>query len=148
LRLLLVLLLLAAGLRGWLLSHTEVAARDSIGFIRLAWQLEHKPWVEVLPNAQQHPGYPLALLAVSVPVRQFLGGPDTTAMQLSAQLTSALAGTLLVIPMFYLGRELFSRGVAFWACVLFQCLPVGGRILSDGLSEATFLLFAVTTLLV
>src|SRR5208282_2762748 len=64
-----LLLLLAAGIHAWLLSHTEVAARDSIGFIRYALELERFPWKEVLQRNLQHPGYPLVLLAVSWPVR-------------------------------------------------------------------------------
>ena len=68
-------------------------------------------------------------------------------MQLSAQLASALAGTLLVIPMYYLGRELFSRSVGLWAALCYQCMPSSGRFIADGLSEATFLLFAATGLL-
>lgn len=143
----LVLLLLAAGLRAWLFCNTEVAARDSIGFIQIAWRLQHQPWVTVLnEHCGQHPGFPALLLLVSVPVRYFFHGPDALVMQYSAQLTSALAGTLLVIPMFYLGRELFSRTAGFWASVLFQVLPASCRVLSDGLSEATFLLFAATAL--
>jgi hypothetical protein len=145
---LLVLLLLAAGLRLWLYCHTEVAARDSIGFIRMAWQLEHRPWKDVLNDKEsgQHPGYPVLLLCASVPVRQFLHGPESLVMQNSAQLTSVLAGTLLVVPMYFLGRELFNRSVGFWASVLFQVLPASCRVLSDGLCEATFLLFAATAL--
>src|SRR6266545_4534264 len=85
LRLLLVLLLLATGLRAWLLCHTEVAARDSIGFIRLAWQFEHQPWLGVLRQAEQHPGYPLAVLAMSLPVRAVLASADAHALQLRAQ---------------------------------------------------------------
>jgi hypothetical protein len=67
-------------------------------------------------------------------------------MQLSAQLTSAIAGVLLVVPMFLLGRELFDRRVGFGGSLLFQCLPAGGRVLGDGLSEAVFLLFAAWAL--
>src|SRR5690242_19611882 len=130
---LLVLLLLAAGLRVWLFCHTEVAARDSIGFIRIAWQLQHQPWANVLKESEHHPGYPVLLLLASLPVRHFVHGPDAVVMQVSAQLTSVVAGTLLVIPMFYLGRELFSRTVGFWASVLFQFLPASCRVLSDGL---------------
>jgi hypothetical protein len=144
--LLALLLLLAAGLRVWLLCHTEVAARDSIHFIRIAWQLEHEPWTKVLKNAEMHPGYPVLILLASAPVSHFVHGPETVLMQLSAQLVSVLAGTLLVIPTYYLGRELFNRTAGFWTAVLFQCLPASCRVLSDGLSEATFLLLAVTAL--
>jgi hypothetical protein len=145
--LLAVLLALAGGVRAWVIGHTEVAARDSIGFIRYALQLEQQPVRKVLRASQQHPGYPAALLAVSLPVRHYLGATDSDTMRLSAQLTSALAGVLLVVPMFYLGRALFSRRVGFWASALFQCLPESGRIMSDALSEATFLLWMTTALL-
>jgi hypothetical protein len=144
--LLLVLLLAAAGIRTWLITHTEVAARDSIGYIRYAWQLRERPWQEVLQTSEAHPGYPLAILAVSPAVRAVVRGPESIVMQRSAQLANALAGTLLVLPMFFLGRELFGRAVGFWAALLFQCLPASGRVLSDGLSEGLFLLWAAAAL--
>ena len=68
-------------------------------------------------------------------------------MQLSAQLASSLASILLVIPMYYLGRELFDRTVGFWGTALFQCLPVSSHVMSDALSEASFLLFITMALL-
>src|SRR6266849_3077709 len=147
LTLLAVLFVFAAFSRVWLIGHTEVAARDSVGFIRYALELEHDPWKEVLQRSLQHPGYPLMLLAVSWPVRHFLGGTNAVSMQLSAQLASALAGVLLVIPMYYLGRDLLGRRAGFWGTALFQCLPVSARVMSDALSEATFLLFTATALL-
>jgi hypothetical protein len=145
--LLVLLLALAGGLRAWGLTHTEVVARDSIVFIDYALQFEHKPWPKVLRDNHQHPGYPLSLWAVSVPVRHFLGATDCVTMQLSAQLASALAGVLLVIPMFFLGRELFDRGAGFWGALFFQCLPVSGRVLCDALSEPLFLLLFTSALL-
>jgi hypothetical protein len=148
-RLLAVLLLFAAGLRAWQLAHTEVAARDSIGFIRVAWRLHSQPlrdWPTVLAHSEQHPGYPLAVVAVAQPVRLLVAGPDADRMRLSAQLASALAAVLLVLPVFCLGRELFDRRVGFGAALLLQCLPVSGRILADGLSEAVFLLLAMSAL--
>src|SRR5262245_23926136 len=69
LALLALLLVVASGVRAWLIGHTEVAARDSVGFIRYALELERYPWKEVLERNLQHPGYPLVLLAVSWPVR-------------------------------------------------------------------------------
>jgi hypothetical protein len=145
--LLLLLLILATGLRAWSIRHTEVASRDSIGYIRYVHELETQRLRKVLRNNQHHPGYPAVLLAVSLPVRYWLGGTTPTTMQLSAQLTSALTGVLLVIPMFCLGRLLFDRGGGFWAAALFQCLPVGAHVMADGLSDPTFLLIAAVTLL-
>jgi hypothetical protein len=142
----LVLALVATGLRTWQLTHTTVASRDSIGYARIAWRLEHGDWKKVIPHAPQHPLYPAALLVVSQGVRHYLPDDLPFAMQLSAQLTSAVAGVLLVLPMFLLGRELFDRRTAFGATLLFQCLPSGGRVLGDGLSEGLFLLFATWAL--
>jgi hypothetical protein len=147
LALLALLLLLASGSRAWLIGHTEVAARDSVGFIRYALELERYPWKDVLERNLQHPGFPIAILVVSWPVRLLSGGTNCISMQLSAQFTSALAGVLLIIPMYYLGRELFGRRAGFWGTALFQCLPISGRVMSDALSEATFLLFTATALL-
>jgi hypothetical protein len=147
LKLLALLLALAAGIHLWLIRHTEVTARDGVGFIRYAWQLQTQPWAPVLRENPHPPIYPLTVLAMSYPVRQLAAGNDQAVMQLSAQLASALAGTLLVIPMFYLGRQFFDRRVAFWAAALFQCLPGGSRVLADALSEAIFLLLTATATL-
>jgi hypothetical protein len=141
-----LLFVVALALRAWEVTHTEVAARDSVGYIRIAWQLRHGDWHRVLPASAQHPLYPLAVLAASGPVRHFVPDDLPRAMQLSAQLASSMCGVLLVVPMYYLGRELFNRRVAFGAALLFQCLPAGGRVLGDGLSEALFLLLAATAL--
>jgi hypothetical protein len=145
--LLVVLVLVAAGLRTWQITHTEVAARDSISLIRYAWQLEHKPLPEVLKEGEQHPGYPTAVWLVSQVVRQVDHRPMSEVMELSAQLVSALASLLLCFPIFYIGKELFDHRVGFWSCLLFQCLPASSRVLADGLTEGLFLLFAVSALL-
>jgi hypothetical protein len=145
---LVVLLLLAAGgLRAWHLRHTEVAARDSIGFIRIAWQMGHGDFRQAVRDGEQHPGYPLAILGTSTLVRKVSSADDAVIMQRSAQLANSVASILLVVPMYFLGRELFRRPTAFWATLLFQCLPASGRVLADGLSEGLFLLFAVSGVL-
>ena len=149
-RLLALLLAAAAGIRTWQLAHTTVAARDSISFIRVTWQLHEHPlrqWPEVLRNSEQHPAYPLAILAASESLGLVHHGHLADRMRLSTQLVSALAAVLLVLPVFCLGRELFDRRVGFGSALLLQCLPVSGRILADGLSESLFLLFASAALL-
>jgi hypothetical protein len=145
-RWLVLLVVVAAGLRAWQLAHTEVASRDSIGYIRIAWRLEHGAWGEVMRTSPQHPGYPLTVLAVSLPVRRCWPADLALAMQLSAQLATALASVLLVVPAFYLGRELFDRRVGFWSALLVQCLPMPGRVFGDGLSEGLLLLLALSAL--
>lgn len=150
-----LLLFLVVLLRIWLLSHTVVPARDSIGYIRYALEFETvaadhglwHTWQTVLNKYHQHPGYSLSILAMSMPVRAWHGGTDAVSMQLSAQLVSALAALLLVLPTYFLGKILFDRQVAFWGALFFQGLPVSGHLLSDGLSEPLFLLLMTTSLL-
>jgi hypothetical protein len=85
------------------------------------------------------------MLLVSWPVRA-VAGTDCDSMVLSAQIANAIAGVLLVFPMFALGRLLFNRRTAFFAVALFQALPVAARVTSDGLSDGLFLLVTTTTL--
>ncbi len=140
-----LLLVLVAGLRAWQLTHTEVASRDSIGYIRYAWKLENNSWADVMRGGEYHPGYPLAIHYLSKALHGLMPDNRPRVMQLAAQLVSCIASLLLVIPMFYLGRELFDQRVGFWAALLFQCLPASGRVLADGLSDPLFLLTAATT---
>jgi Dolichyl-phosphate-mannose-protein mannosyltransferase len=138
---LLLLVALVIPLRGWLLVNTEVAARDSIGFIRYALRFEEQPWGEVVRSFDQHPGYPFAVWLVSMPIRTWAGVTSPEIMQLSAQLTSALAAVLLLVPMFYLGKAVWDVRIGFGASLLFQFLPVSAHHLTDGISESVYLLF-------
>jgi hypothetical protein len=138
--------LLAVCIRTWLLCHTEVMARDGVGFVRYAWELRTQPWKGVLRGAAHPPGYPLAILLVSRCVEPFWCGSLTGMMQLSAQLASALASIVLILPAYYLGKRLFDGHVAFWSVVFIQCLPAASRVMSDSLSEAVFLMFLTTSL--
>jgi hypothetical protein len=146
LRWLVLLVLMVLGLRAWQLTHTEVISRDSIGFIRIAWQMEQGPLLDAVRASPHHPGYPISILVVSWPVRWFASGNLAELMQLSGQLATALASLLLVFPMYFLGRELAGRRVAFWGTLLFQCLPASGQLMGDALGEPLFLLFATTGL--
>jgi hypothetical protein len=141
---LLVLCVLAVALRCWLISHTQVAARDSIGFIRYAIDLERLPWTKVLREQSQMPLFPLLTLVTSVPVRAASGGMTCDAMVLSAQLANSFAGVLLVFPLYFLGQMYFGRWVGFATAAIFQCWPVCLHATTDGLSEGPFLLFVAT----
>jgi hypothetical protein len=152
---LITLLVIAGGMRLWHLNHTEVTARDSIGFIRIAWRMGTEPFVNVLRESHQHPGFPAAILATAKimghePASANPFDPDPAApkqFQRAAQILSSISSTLLVVPMYLLGRILIGSIGSFWACLLFQALPASGRLFADGLSEGLFLLMATTALL-
>lgn len=143
----LFLLGMAAGIHGWLVGHTMVPARDTIGFARQAVNLSRpSTFLETVrnPENKQHPGYPLTVLAASLVVREVYTSPLPEQMLLSAQVASSFAGVLLVIPMYLVGRMLFGRFAGFAGAALFQVLPVPAHLTADGLTEALYLLCAVS----
>jgi hypothetical protein len=142
--LIVLLLLVTLGMRLWQIAHTEVLARDSIGYIRMAWQIENRGWQAAVtsPTAEQHPGYPLTVLAVHFLAGPWLGDDQPVAWQIAAQVASSAASLLLVLPVYLFARRLFNPAVAFASVLILQGLPAIGRLMGDGLSEAIFLVFA------
>lgn len=142
---LVVLLVLVGVLRCWLIVNTEVTARDSIGFIRYSLLFDRMSWGEALRSQHQHPGYPTLVWIASTPVRALFGATPET-MRISAQLVSMAASMLLAFMMYRLGKLLWDRYIGFFAALLFQCFPISGHHLSDGISDGLFLLLAVSAL--
>ena len=74
------------------------------------------------------------LLVASLPARLLFPGDFAYAMQFSAQFASAAASVLLVAPLFWMGRQLFNRRVAFWAALVFQCLLMDQKCTLQGVA--------------
>lgn len=141
----------------WLVDHTAVTARDGVGFARYALGIQspesagpHNPrrtFVDVIRAEKHPPGFPLAVWITAKFVRKSTTLPLPDSTLLATQLVSVMAACLLVVPMYILGRMLFGRNIGFAAALLFQVLPVPAHVTSDGLTEATYLLPAVTALM-
>ncbi len=144
----LALLLIGLGVKLWLLMHTTVLTRDGVGHILLAAKLEREPWADALNSSRQHPLYSIHILGVAKLLAWWRGDElDCLDWQLAAQWANILAGVLLAIPMYFLGKELFDRRVGFWAALAFQLLTVPARVLADVLIEGVYLLWATTAIL-
>lgn len=141
-----LLIAAAVGMRLWVVARTEVAARDSIGFIRYALRLEHEPLTKVLKEGEQPPGYPAVVLLVSKPVRAWRGDTSADTMVLSCQLASALMAVLSIVPTVLLGRELGGRSLGWVAAAVFLCLPGWLRLTTDGITEGTYVFWFATAL--
>lgn len=155
------LAVVAVAVHGWLLTHTGVTARDSVGFARQALLLESpsagavpgaaatgpRTVVDVLRESQHPPGYPVAVWVASVGVRAVVAKPLADQMLLATQVASLVAAVLLVFPTYWLGRVLFGKFEGFAAAVLFQILPVPAHLTSDGLTEAVYILTVSGSLL-
>ena len=131
------LMALAAGLLGWLLAHTEILFPDGLRYIEQARRLDRGAWADGLLRAVDHPLYPLAIVAV----HRELGGERPEDWQRAAQGAAALAGVLLVVPLYLVALELFGPRPAWLGVALTYAVPLTGHVLADALSESTFLLF-------
>jgi hypothetical protein len=161
---------ISIGIHLWLVTHTKVTARDSIGFARQALDIQSpessnpsnpgdkfRQKVDVIRDAEQPPGYAIAVWITAKFVRRTMqpegadglwsGKQLAESTLLATQMTNAIAAFLLVVPTYLIGRMLFGRNVGFAAALLFQVLPVPARITSDGLSEGVYLLAVSTSMM-
>jgi hypothetical protein len=146
-----LVLLFAIGVRAVMVANTAVVSRDCIKFVRDALHLEQPPPhrtgpLDVIRHAEYPPGYPVAILGMSHLVRPTMGGTTVETMAFSAQLVSAVAGVLLVIPLYFLVRRTLDRNIACSAALMFTVLPVCVEVTSDGISDGLFVLTAVCAL--
>jgi hypothetical protein len=132
-----LLLVGASLLLGYLVSHTDVFWADGLRYIAQAKAIEQGAWARGLVSSVDHPVYALSIAAV----HRLSGGDRPVDWQRSAQLAAALAGVLLVIPIYLIAWELLGERAAWLSCVLIYAVPCNGHVLADALSESTFLLF-------
>mgnify|MGYP001100250940 CR=1 FL=1 len=145
------LILLGLIIHVYLVHHTAVPARDSLGYARVALNLsdpqqgrsgsERRSRMEVIRTAEHPPGYPIAIWCVEKILREVSDAPLPERVLWAAQYVNALAATVLVVPVYLLGRMLFGTWPAAVGTLLFQVLPVPAHVTSDGVSEGLYLLF-------
>lgn len=146
-RLVAVLVVLALGLRIWHFSTTEVASRDSIHYIRMAWDLANGRGIETIRGSEQHPGYPLIVSAVDGIAGRLFPGTLAERYQRSAQVASILASLFLIPVAYAVSRQMFPPWGAFVGVLFIQVLPATGRLFADGLTEPLFLLLVMASIL-
>jgi 4-amino-4-deoxy-L-arabinose transferase-like glycosyltransferase len=132
-----LLMTVAAVLLGAVSTRTEVVFADGLRYIRQAQALEGGDWSGGLLTSVDHPVYPLWVMAA----HRAIGGQGPESWQAAAQAASVLSAVLLVLPIYLVALELFGARSAWLACLLVYLSPVNARVMADGLSESTFLLF-------
>jgi Dolichyl-phosphate-mannose-protein mannosyltransferase len=152
-----ILLVVAAAIHVWLVVHTAVPARDSLGYARIALNIsdpsrsakpgEERGRIDVIKAAEQPPGYPVAVWFTEIALRSVTKLSLADRSLLATQVANAFAAVLLVIPLYLTGRILAGRNVGFAAALLFEVLPVPARVTSDGLSEGVYLLVVCTAIM-
>ena len=133
-----LLMTFAAGWLAWLVSHTEILFPDGLRYVEQARAFDRGAWSDAVRHAVDHPIYPLGIVTTHRLLR-LDGGPE--GWQLAAQITAAVAGMLLVVPLYLVARELFGGASATLGCMLLFLVPLPAHVFADALSESTFLLF-------
>jgi hypothetical protein len=132
-----LLIVAASALLWWLTAHTDVFFADGLRYIAQARAIDQGSWRQGFVRSVDHPIYPMAIAAV----HRMLGGDDPRDWQMAAQIAAAIAGVLLVIPVYLISLEVFGAANAWLAVFLLYLLPFNSHVLADALSESTFLLF-------
>ena len=137
------IMLLAALLHGVGIARSSLPAQDGLKFLRVARQFHQDSWGTVVRGTDQHPLYP-ALIALAQPALSPILGNEADSWRIAAQVVSALASLILLIPLFMLARGLFNETTAVLTTLLFVLLPLPARVGHDTLSDPVALL-AITT---
>lgn len=143
-RLLLMICLLAVGLRGYLAVRAVAVSVDSALFIEYAQRLAVEP-LAAMRDYDQHPGFPGLILLFHQCVGRFAA--DGNAAWILAGRLAAIAGSLAAVcGMYWLARHLYDRRCGLIAATLLAVLPdacqFGGDVLSD-MPHLAFYLFGI-----
>lgn len=129
-----------------LLQH-PILARDGIHHLHFAYDLSEQPWATTVREHPFHPGYAYTILVASMIFEWCDPGPLTPSeWQWCGHLSSALAGVLLVLPLYGLSRCFFSIRTSWLAAGFFLILPTTVQTTCDTLTESWYLLFVLSSL--
>ena len=131
------MLLVCAGLRVWLIRHTEVIAKDGLVYIEMARAWPVDP-LAVARDYSYHIGYPVSMVGCRRAVMA-LGGPSgLSGWELSGQIVSLLAGLAAMIAVWLLAGMVFDWRTAWVTALVFgvgrKWVALGADVLSDALA--------------
>ncbi len=135
---LLIILVVIAGLRIYLIAHTEVIARDGTIYIQMAKQFP-SAWAEVIADYDYHVGYPAVIAGVH---RLVLAGGFTDSLrvwEISGQLVSLSASLGAMVAIWLFAGKVFGDWRIAWISTLIfgvgrKWSVLGSDVLSDSLA--------------
>jgi 4-amino-4-deoxy-L-arabinose transferase-like glycosyltransferase len=134
LKLLLLLLATAFLLRIFLVIFPEVIRNDGAEYVRCAKQIASGNW----KGSKAPPFYPVLIVLASRLAPNF---------ELAGIWVSVILGTLLLIPVFYLGKEIFNERVGLLAALFAMVQPFLYLYSGSVLTESTYHFLMATTVL-
>ena len=131
---LLLIMALAFGLRMILVLFPEVIHIDGVEYIRYAKEVLSGHWL----GGKASPVYPVLIAFVSLFIKNF---------EIAGILISVIFGVLLVIPVFYLGKEIFHEKVGMISGLVVAVHPFLYTFSGSVLTESTYHFFLATSVL-
>jgi 4-amino-4-deoxy-L-arabinose transferase-like glycosyltransferase len=133
-KILLLLLAFAFLLRLFLIFSPEVIHNDGTVYIRYAKQIASGDW----SGGKAPPLYPSLIAGVQVITRDY---------EMAGIWVSVIFGTLLVLPIFYLGRAIFDEKVGFLSALFVVVHPILYMASGSVLTESTYHFLLATSVL-
>jgi 4-amino-4-deoxy-L-arabinose transferase-like glycosyltransferase len=133
-KVLLLIMALAFGLRIFLVLSPEVIHSDGIEYIRYAKEVLAGNWT----GGKANPGYPVLLALVYTLIKNY---------ELAGIWISIIFGVFLVIPVYYLAREIFNERVGILSSLLVAVHPLLYQSSGSVLTESTYHFFIATSVL-
>jgi hypothetical protein len=139
------IVLLAVALHTVAIARTLLPAQDGLKFIKVARQFQSAFWPDVIRATDRHPLYPI-LVTLTEPLVSSFMDPGPQAWRVAAQVVSALAALILLLPLYGLTRALFNDQIACLAVLIYVLLPLPADISQETLSDSLALLGFVMAL--
>lgn len=134
--LLIIIIGLALLLRVWLFLNTCLISTDSPAFLSMAKLFAEGKFQEGL-HFTYHPFYPLLIAG---------GGTILGNFEFAGTLVSIILGTLTLIPLFYLGKEIFGTKITLATLFILSIHPLHLRGSSDIMTEGTYIFLFITAI--
>lgn len=140
---LILALAVATVLEAVVVVRQSTVTADAITFVSMAKELPQHTR-EVFARYDQHPGYPLMMMAASRLVRAAGCNADPETWTLAGLLVACVCGVLSVAVVWCLARELMGERVANLSALIFAILPMPRIHAADAISDTPHLLAYVT----
>jgi len=131
-----LLLILGLVYRLFLLRYRFAVAFDEVNYVKLGVS-GHLKGLSAVLHTYWSPLLPTLIAFFCGPIRDF---------ELAARLVSVLAGTLLVIPVYFLGKYVYDKNVGLLAAVFVALFPPLAFQSTQILTEPVYMLLATTAI--
>lgn len=128
------IILLALGFRIFLFRYRYAVKFDEPHYLQLAASSVLYGFENIL-HPHWSPMYPFLIAIMSLLVRNF---------ELAGRLVSAISGSLVILPVFFLTKNLFGKKTACLSAILIALYPVLAFSSTNVLTESTYMLLSIS----